>query len=96
MRRTRCVSRSRSGQGRGDAGDVDDVVGGRASREIQVGVREALDERPESGRSGQALCQLVGDVARVEVRERRDIALTMLFDAGRSFEERVLAEQFAS
>lgn len=35
-------------------------------------------------------------VRRVEVRERRDIALTMLFDAGRSFEERVLAEQFAS
>ena len=35
-------------------------------------------------------------VSRVEVRERRDIALTMLFDAGRSFEERVLAEQFAS
>ena len=35
-------------------------------------------------------------VIRVEVRERRDIALTMLFDAGRSFEEHVLAEQFAS
>ncbi|WP_420478204.1 NAD kinase [Brevundimonas sp. FT23028] len=35
-------------------------------------------------------------VVKVEVRERRDIALTMLFDAGRSFEERVLAEQFAS
>ena len=35
-------------------------------------------------------------VSRVDVRERRDIALTMLFDAGRSFEERVLAEQFAS
>lgn len=35
-------------------------------------------------------------VAKVEVRERRDIALTMLFDAGRSFEERVLSEQFAS
>jgi NAD+ kinase len=33
-------------------------------------------------------------VTRVEVRERRDVALTMLFDAGRSFEERVLAEQF--
>lgn len=31
----------------------------------------------------------------VDVRERRDVALTMLFDAGRSFEERVLAEQFA-
>jgi NAD+ kinase len=35
-------------------------------------------------------------VARVEVRERRDVELSMLFDAGRSFEERVLAEQFAS
>lgn len=35
-------------------------------------------------------------VVRVDVRERRDIALTMLFDEGRSFEERVLAEQFAS
>ena len=38
----------------------------------------------------------VREVTRVEVRERRDLALTMLFDAGRSFEERVLAEQFAS
>lgn len=35
-------------------------------------------------------------VTKVEVRERRDIALTMLFDAGRSFEERVLAEQFTA
>ena len=35
-------------------------------------------------------------VARVEVRERRDVALTMLFDAGRSFDERVMAEQFAN
>lgn len=34
-------------------------------------------------------------VQRVEVRERRDIGLNMLFDAGRSFEERVIAEQFA-
>lgn len=33
-------------------------------------------------------------VTRVDVRERRDLALTMLFDAARSFEERVLAEQF--
>ena len=35
-------------------------------------------------------------VVRVVVTERRDIALTMLFDAGRSFEERVLAEQFTA
>jgi NAD+ kinase len=33
-------------------------------------------------------------VARVDVHERRDVGLTMLFEAGRSFEERVLAEQF--
>lgn len=38
----------------------------------------------------------VRTVARVEVAERRDLALTMLFDAHRSYEERVLAEQFAS
>lgn len=38
----------------------------------------------------------VRNVARVEVAERRDLALTMLFDAHRSYEERVLAEQFAS
>ena len=36
----------------------------------------------------------VRSVNRVEIRERRDIALTMLFDSGRSFEERVLSEQF--
>jgi NAD+ kinase len=33
-------------------------------------------------------------VRRVDVCERRDIHLTMMFDRGRSFEERVLAEQF--
>ena len=33
-------------------------------------------------------------VVKVAVRERRDVGLTMLFDAGRSFEERVLSEQF--
>jgi len=38
----------------------------------------------------------VRNVARVEVAERRDLAVTMLFDAHRSYEERVLAEQFAS
>ena len=35
-------------------------------------------------------------VACVEVRERRDVRLTMLFDAGRPFEERVMAEQFTN
>jgi len=37
----------------------------------------------------------VRDVVEVHVAENRDISLTMLFDAGRSLEERVLAEQFS-
>ncbi|HKR87274.1 MAG TPA: NAD kinase [Phenylobacterium sp.] len=36
----------------------------------------------------------VRNVLEVHVAEDRDLALTMLFDAGRSLEERVLAEQF--
>lgn len=38
----------------------------------------------------------VRNVVEVNIRERRDISLTMLFDADRSFEERVLAEQFSA
>ena len=38
----------------------------------------------------------VRDVVEVHVAENRDISLTMLFDAGRSLEERVLAEQFSA
>ena len=37
----------------------------------------------------------VRHVAQVDVAENRDVALHMLFDAGRSLEERVLAEQFS-
>jgi len=38
----------------------------------------------------------VRDVERVEIAEDREVELCMLFDAGRNFEERVLAEQFSS
>ncbi|MCR5880835.1 NAD kinase [Phenylobacterium sp. J367] len=38
----------------------------------------------------------VRDVAEVNVSEDREVAMTMLFDAERSLEERVLAEQFSS
>jgi NAD+ kinase len=38
----------------------------------------------------------VRHVLRVDVAETREISLTMLFDAGRSLEERVLAEQFSA
>ena len=35
-------------------------------------------------------------VVRVQIAENRDVSLVMLFDAGRSLEERVLAEQFSA
>lgn len=37
----------------------------------------------------------VRDVVEVQIAENREVALHMLFDAGRSLEERVLAEQFS-
>ena len=37
----------------------------------------------------------VREVTRVEVAEERDIAMTMLYDAGHSLDERILAEQFS-
>ena len=59
---------------------------------VRFDVLEA-DKRPVSATADNFE---VRRVTRVEVRERRDIALTMLFDAGRSYEERVMAEQFAA
>ena len=59
---------------------------------VRFDVLEA-DKRPVSATADNFE---VRRVARVEVRERRDVGLTMLFDAGRSFEERVMAEQFAN
>ena len=37
----------------------------------------------------------VRDVVEVHVSEDREASMTMLFDAGRSLKERVLAEQFS-
>jgi NAD+ kinase len=36
----------------------------------------------------------VRDVEHVDIAEDRDITVTMLFDAGHSLDERILAEQF--
>ena len=60
--------------------------------EVSLEVLEA-DKRPVSAVADN---YEVRDVRRVEISETRDVALTMLFDAGRSLEERVLAEQFQS
>jgi NAD+ kinase len=50
------------------------------------------DKRPVSATADH---NEVRDVARVEVREDREIALTLLFDPEYNLEERVLKEQFA-
>lgn len=54
---------------------------------------EALEseKRPVSGVADN---QEVRDVARVEARESRDIAMMLLFDRGQSLDERILREQF--
>jgi NAD+ kinase len=59
---------------------------------VSIEVLEA-DKRPVSAVADNFE---VRRVHRVEVMENRDIELVMLFDAGRSLEERVLAEQFQS
>jgi NAD+ kinase len=58
---------------------------------VTIEVLEA-DKRPVSAVADNFE---VRDVVEVDILEDRDITLTMLFDAGRSLEERVLAEQFA-
>jgi len=50
------------------------------------------DRRPVSAAADNVE---VRDVVQVDVAEDRSLSLTLLFDAGRSLEERVLAEQFA-
>ncbi len=57
---------------------------------VEFEVLEA-DKRPVSAVADNLE---IRQVVKVVVKERRDVGLTMLFDAGRSFEERVLAEQF--
>ena len=58
---------------------------------VTVEVLEA-DKRPVSAVADN---YEVRDIERVEIIEKRDTKLSMLFDAGRGLEERVLAEQFS-
>ena len=62
------------------------------SARVEFEVLEA-DKRPVSAVADSLE---IRRVVKVAIKERRDVALTMLFDAGRSFEERVLAEQFTA
>jgi NAD+ kinase len=58
---------------------------------VTFGVLEA-EKRPVSAVADNFE---VRDVVEVQISENRDTRLVMLFDAGRSLEERVLAEQFS-
>ena len=59
---------------------------------VTIEVLEA-DKRPVSAVADNVE---VRDVVEVHIAEDRGISLSMMFDAGHSFEERVLAEQFSS
>ena len=61
-------------------------------RKVRIDALEA-DKRPVSA---VADFTEVRDVVSVEVRENRDIAMTLLFDPEHNLEERVFKEQFAS
>src|SRR5688500_5761575 len=50
-----------------DRGGGDNVVHARAAREVADRLREALQDGAHGARAGEALRQLVGDVARVEI-----------------------------
>jgi NAD+ kinase len=63
----------------------------RHTAKVSIEVLEA-DKRPVSAVADNFE---VRDVAKVEVAEDRGVQLRMLFDAERSLEERVLAEQFS-
>ena len=63
----------------------------RHTAKVRIEVLEP-DRRPVSATADN---YEVRDVVAVDIAEDRSTALTMLFDAGRSLEERVLAEQFA-
>ncbi len=63
----------------------------RHTAKVRIEVLEP-DKRPVSAVADNFE---VRDVATVEVAEDRQVGLRMLFDAGRSLEERVLAEQFS-
>jgi NAD+ kinase len=59
---------------------------------VRFDILEA-DKRPVSAVADNVE---VRDVIQVDVREDRSLSFTLLFDAGRSLEERVLAEQFTA
>ncbi len=63
----------------------------RHTARVRIDVLEP-DKRPVSAVADN---YEVRDVASVEMAEDRSVSLCMLFDAGRSLEERVLAEQFS-
>ena len=55
---------------RGDGHGVNDVFGFAAARKIVGGFVESLENRSDGGRAGQSFGKFVGDVARLQVRER--------------------------
>lgn len=59
-----------------DSGEVVDVHGGASAGEVVDSTVKTLQDRTDGGSTTDALCDLVGDVAHLEVGEDKDIGVT--------------------
>src|SRR5687767_3311870 len=57
----------------GNGGDIDNVIGGRAAREIGAGSRQSLQDRTDGARTCEPFDELVADVAGVQRRKDEDV-----------------------
>src|SRR5258708_18853544 len=60
-----------------DHADVGQVLDRASAGDVVDGTAQTLEDRPHRGGAGQALGDLVRDVAGVEVREHEDVGLAM-------------------
>ncbi len=67
----------------GDGDGVNDVLGLAAARKVVGGLVQALQDRADGGRAGEAFGQLVGDVAGLQVWEDEDVGAARDRGAGR-------------
>src|SRR5687767_964370 len=57
----------------GDGGDIDNVIGGGAAREIGAGSRQPLENRADGARASEPFDELVADIAGVQRRKDEDV-----------------------
>src|SRR5687767_14268316 len=63
----------RRGLQRGNGGDIDNVIRGRAAREIGAGSRQPLENGADGTRASEPFDELVADIAGVQRRKDEDV-----------------------